>query len=86
MKKYGNLTREDVLEDLEVLAGNPEFLSFRDDYMRCAVAALDFDLASAMLRLGASPDRGEEWATVICATYSRYSYRYARQRVRQCSQ
>lgn len=55
------LTREEVLEDLEVLAKNPEFLFFRDDYMRYAVAALDLDLASAMLQLGASPDRGEEW-------------------------
>ena len=62
MKKYGQLTREEVLEDLDALAGTPEFLAFRNDYMRQAVAALDIELAMAMLGLGANPDKPEGWS------------------------
>ncbi len=60
MKAYGKLTREQILEDLDRLAGVPEFLAFRADHMDHAVDTLDLELAAAMLRLGASPDgRGE---------------------------
>ena len=56
METYGKLTREQILEDLDSLAGVPDFLVFRGDYMNSAVHSLDLELAAAMLRLGASPD------------------------------
>lgn len=56
METYGKLTREQILEDLDSLAGVPEFLVFRGDYMNNAVHSLDLELAAAMLKLGASPD------------------------------
>ena len=61
MKHYGNVTREEILEDLEALAECAEFHFFRDDYMCQALASLDFELAKAMLRLGANPDKGKGW-------------------------
>lgn len=60
MRAYGKLTRDQILEDLDSLAGIPEFLAFRDDYMDHAVDTLDLELAAAMLKLGASPDEHGE--------------------------
>lgn len=60
MKHYGKLTREEILEDLDVLAECADFHVFRDDYMRQALASLDFELANAMLRLGSSPNNHGE--------------------------
>ena len=62
MKKYGQLTREELLEDLDALAEIPEFLCFRNDYMRHAVGVLDAALARVMLGIGANPDKPDGWS------------------------
>ena len=61
MDDYARLTRESILASLEELTGDEAFLPWRDAYLRKAVADLDLEMTSAMLRVGGNPNVQEPW-------------------------
>jgi hypothetical protein len=54
-----NLTREELIDHLDVYRDHPEFLHARDAYLKRAVIAKDVELADLLLKAGANPDWAE---------------------------
>lgn len=56
-----NLSRDELLLNLEAFRNDKDFLELRDSYLKKAVHSLDFELTEALLKIGANPDASESW-------------------------
>ena len=71
------LTRDELLNDIDAFRDNEEFLRVRDSYMRHAIESLDCELTERLLETGANPMSLELWGDDLLHSLA-YEYISAR--------
>jgi hypothetical protein len=62
------LSRDEILEHIEVFREHPDFVQSRNSYLQSAVYAKDLQLVEALLKAGAGPD----WVSDTGETFLHY--------------
>jgi ankyrin repeat protein len=65
MNWASQLSRDDLLENVEYYRNDPDFIAFRDNYLDHAVQSKDLRLVRALLDAGAGPDVFEPWGDTL---------------------